>query len=66
MLLSCHVSPAVCTVYPGYHRSANVHQAAGRKCSMKCVVPQEEDLRLQTLPLCTCSPLYQFDFMGNT
>lgn len=33
---------------------------------MKCVVPREEDLRLQTLTLCTCSPLYQLDFMGNT
>lgn len=47
-------------------RRADAHQAVGRKWSMKCVVPQEEDLRLQTLIHCTCSLLYQLGFMGNT
>lgn len=45
---------------------AGVNRATGRKSSMKCVVPEEEDLHLQTLILCTCSALYQLDFMGNS
>ena len=70
-LLSCHVSPAVCTVYPGCH-----HRAWRRHTSGRSWTREEEEVihkvcgplkrkqadrgpHLQTLTLCSCSLLYQ-------